>query len=429
MLYFPHHFFREKRMKSRHWLSLFFLGFAGELAWAVENQFFNTYMFDRIIPQPLYISIMVAASAVTASLTSIVMGAYADGIGRRRPFLLYGYLVWGVSIWVIPMAEFVRVPLAAAWALIVLDCVMTFFGSTAFDANYNAYLTDITDMGNRGKAQGIQSLSLWLAMLIVYGSSGPLIEKAGYSVFFLIIGGLVFAFGLAGGMLVDDSKTVRSGTGENVFRRIAGGFSGGLFRKHRDFFLVLLAMSLWGMAFNIFFPFLLIYLKHYLKIPMEQSTILIFVAILGGGLLASIPGGMLADRLGRRPVSLIAVVIEAGALFAFAFVRSLPLLGVISVLWIGAQTLWMIATGAWSKDYYPDDRRGEFSGYMTLFLVAFTMIPGPLIGSAVIERYGIRAVIDGKDGIIPTPEIFMVASVMILLPLIPVLMAKDRSRC
>ena len=36
-------------------------------------------------------------------------------------------------------------------------------------------------------------------------------------------------------------------------------------------------------------------------------------------LITFLPGGMLADRLGRRTVSLVAVAIEAGALFAFAF--------------------------------------------------------------------------------------------------------------
>ncbi|HPI14945.1 MAG TPA: MFS transporter, partial [Spirochaetota bacterium] len=93
---------------KRTWDSLFLLGFAGQIAWAVENQFFNIFMFDKIIPNPLYVSLMVALSAIVATLTSIVMGAFGDRIGRRRPFLLYGYMVWGVSITVVPMAEWAR---------------------------------------------------------------------------------------------------------------------------------------------------------------------------------------------------------------------------------------------------------------------------------------------------------------------------------
>ena len=76
-------------------------GFAGQLAWGVENQYFNTFIYDNITPDPRPISWMVAASAFTATLTTILMGAFSDQVrsswGRRKPFILLGYLAWGVS--------------------------------------------------------------------------------------------------------------------------------------------------------------------------------------------------------------------------------------------------------------------------------------------------------------------------------------------
>jgi len=170
-------------MKTRINISLFFLGLGGQIAWAIENQFFNTFLYDRIIPDPRYVSIMVALSAITATITAIVMGAFSDSLGKRKPFLLYGYLAWSVSIWVIPMAQWIKPVLLAAWVVILLDSLMTFFGSTSYDAVYNAYLTDVTNDTNRGKAQGLLSLATWLALLLVYGTSGPVVEKYGYFVF------------------------------------------------------------------------------------------------------------------------------------------------------------------------------------------------------------------------------------------------------
>ena len=38
-------------LSKRIWSALVMLGFAGQLAWAVENQFFNTFMYDRITPR------------------------------------------------------------------------------------------------------------------------------------------------------------------------------------------------------------------------------------------------------------------------------------------------------------------------------------------------------------------------------------------
>jgi hypothetical protein len=48
-------------LNKRTWTALILLGFAGQLAWAVENQYFNTFMYDKITPDPRPISWMVAA--------------------------------------------------------------------------------------------------------------------------------------------------------------------------------------------------------------------------------------------------------------------------------------------------------------------------------------------------------------------------------
>jgi MFS family permease len=241
-----------------------------------------------------------------------------------------------------------------------------------------------------------------------------------------MVGVIVFISGLAGGLLAEDRAIPTGRSDVSTARRIISTFNRSYLKEHRDFFIVLLAMGLWGMAFQIFFPFLLIYLKHYLKLTLESSTLLIFISIFVGGILAALPAGMLSDRFGRKRIALAAVVVETLSLFVFANVSDVVWLAVCSVGWISAYNFWMIATLAWSKDLYPDDRRGEFSGYMTLFSVAFTMIPGPLIGGLLIEHYGVRAMIEGRDGIIPTPEIFLFSAFLMILPLIPVLMAKEK---
>jgi len=410
---------------KRTWVSLFLLGFAGQIAWAVENQFFNIFMFDKIIPNPLYVSLMVALSAIVATLTSIVMGAFGDRIGRRRPFLLYGYIVWGVSITVVPMAEWARPALLAAWILIALDCLMTFFGSTAFDANYNAYLAEATDRSNRGRGQALLTLGTMLAILIVYGASGVVVSRYGYFVFFCSVGALVLVLGLAGGILIEEKAgppQARAGLWESI----RGTFTRESITRNRDFFMVLLAMGLWGMAFEVFFPFLLIYLNHFLEIPIDRSSLLIFVSILVGGIMAAYPSGWLADRYGRKSVSVASVFIISVSLYLFSQSREVVWLAVFGALWIGAQTAFTTATGAWSKDLYPSDKRGQFSGYMTMFTVAFTMVPGPLIGGLIAHTWGVRRVIEGREAVIPTGAIFGASAILVLLTLIPLYAVTER---
>ena len=76
------------------WAMLLLLGLAGQLAWAVENQYFNTFMYDNITPDPRAVSWMVAITAVVSTVATILMGTLSDRTrtrwGRRRPYLFTG---------------------------------------------------------------------------------------------------------------------------------------------------------------------------------------------------------------------------------------------------------------------------------------------------------------------------------------------------
>ena len=47
--------------------SIILLSFSGELAWAVENQFFNLFIYKKIAPVPLYVSLLVAIIAIVST--------------------------------------------------------------------------------------------------------------------------------------------------------------------------------------------------------------------------------------------------------------------------------------------------------------------------------------------------------------------------
>jgi MFS family permease len=169
-------------------------------------------------------------------------------------------------------------------------------------------------------------------------------------------------------------------------------------------------------------------MQHFIQLPILDSSIVIAVAILVGGIGMSFPLGLLVDRWGRRPVALLAVVAISIGLALFSLARSLPALMLTGILWLAAYTAWSITTAAWTKDLYPEDKRGQFAGYYILFNVAFTMIPGPLLGGWLASTYGIATVIDGKPGTIPTPILFQAAALAVLFALIPLLLIKKPAK-
>ena len=167
------------KMRSfRLWASVLLLGLVGQFAWTIENMYFNVYLYNEISTDPGYIAAMVSASAVVATLTTLFMGPLSDRLGKRKVFICAGYILWGISTAAFGFVTkenaaklFPAAGGAAAAAVMVvaLDCIMTFFGSTANDAAFNAYITDSFENEKRGKVEGVLAILPLVSMLIIFG--------------------------------------------------------------------------------------------------------------------------------------------------------------------------------------------------------------------------------------------------------------------
>src|SRR4030042_4542189 len=145
---------RSLLLSPRTWLIIILLGLSGQVAWGIENSWFNTFVFDTLTPDPRPIAWMVAASAITATLTTLLIGTLSDRArsrwGRRKPYILTGYILWGVSTVLFPTVAYIQTTSLAVSMVIIADSVMTFFGSTANDAAFNAWTADVASSSIRG---------------------------------------------------------------------------------------------------------------------------------------------------------------------------------------------------------------------------------------------------------------------------------------
>ena len=199
--------------KSKFFASLIIFSLIGQIAWVVENMYFNVFIYNMFNATPSDISAMVAASAISATVTTIFIGALSDKVGKRKIFMCLGYILWGISILAF---AFIRVDvvgkifgMASASAIcitlvIIMDCVMTFFGSSANDAAFNAWLTDMTDSTNRGKAEGINAMMPLVAILAVFGGfmSFDLQKSESWTTIFIVIGAVVILIGILGFFII-----------------------------------------------------------------------------------------------------------------------------------------------------------------------------------------------------------------------------------
>ena len=77
----------KTKLTGRFWLCITIFSLMGQIAWVVENMYFNVFIYKMFHASAADISNMVAASAVTATLTTVFMGALSDKIGKRKLFI------------------------------------------------------------------------------------------------------------------------------------------------------------------------------------------------------------------------------------------------------------------------------------------------------------------------------------------------------
>ncbi len=399
------------------------LAVTGQIAWAVENTWFNTFVFDTITPDPRPVSWMVAASAIVATLTTIFVGTLSDHTrskwGRRKAYILFGYILWGMMTALFPMTALIKNISLAVLMVILLDSLMTLFGSTANDAAFNAWTADVAPPEQRGKVEGVLNLSLFIAQLVAIVAAGALIESVGYFIFFYVLGGIVMVVGLlAGGYLPDQPSEHLSQSEKSVWQEIRELFRVATLRENSKLFIILISAMLLGVGFQVAFPYMIIYINNYIGVSKTEYAI-VGGAVIIGSAIAAIPLGILADKINKRFMMAISILLTCLGCFAFSLVRGIPLLALAGLAWQMFSMSASIAAMSWLKDLLPEESRGRFLGIRMIFLVLIPMLIGPGIGSALIRRFGIPTVLNGQAGFIPVPLIFQVGAVMGLLALIP----------
>ena len=409
---------------------MFALALTGQIAWAVENSWFNTFVYDTITPDPRPVAWMVAGSAITATLTTLFMGTLSDRTrsrwGRRRPFILVGYILWGLSTVLFPTVAYIQTTSIAIIMVVVADSIMTFFGSTANDAAFSAWTTDIATTETRGRVEGVLNLSVFLAQIVAMVAAGMLIDSLGYFTFFYLLGGIVIVVGVvAGSMLQDVKLPAESEVPKRSFlSEFAELFDINTLKENRELFIILIFIMLSSIGMQVSLPYLIIYLENYIGVTKTEFSIIGGAVMLGSAVFA-IPFGLLADKWNKRNMIFFATIVSSLGGILLSLVKSLPLLALTGLLWQAFSVAMGIASVAWLKDLLPEQNRGKFLGIRMIFWIAIPMVIGPWLGSTLIQNFGAPTTLNGQAGFVPAPIIFQVGSVISLLAFIPLFFIND----
>ena len=407
----------KTRKSPRFWIALTVFSLIGQVAWVMENMYFNVFIYKMFHASAEAISAMVSASAVAATVTTLLIGALSDKIGKRKLFICAGYLCWGISIWSFALirADVITTLFgtginAAAMGVslvIIMDCVMTFFGSSANDAAFNAWLTDSTDETNRGSAEGINAMMPLVAILVVFGGAMLLNENSPHywTVLFGIIGTAVLAVGIAGFFLIDEVP-VKSEGNAHYFSNLIYGFRPRVIRQNKAFYFTLLAYAVFGISIQIFMPYLILY--YTVTLGMDNYVLIFAPAIVLAAVFTAFYGKVYDRRGFKLSIPPALGLLALGYVILYFFRQTTPVF-IGTLMMLCGYLAGMAVFGAMLRDQTPENKAGMFQGQRIVGQVLIPGIIGPAIGAAVLKNAETILNNDGTTSFIPNRSIFEAA--------------------
>ena len=442
----------KEKLSKMNWIAICLFSFMGGVAWNIENMYFNTFLYNSVyanaseaamagtMAPTTAISRMVALSAIAAVLTTFIMGTLSDKMKNRKMFISVGYILWGL---VTAMFGFITRDNVAAlfgltdeaviltttvWIVIVMDVVMTFMGSTSNDAAFNAWVTDITTPKIRPTIETTLTFVGFLSVAVVMGV-GSLAQSGtvSYQNFFLALGLVVSVCGVVGLFIIKNPKTIskENEVSSSYWADLFYGFRPSVVKENSRLYLALLAIGFASISYQVFFPYLLVYLQ-YVVIPENggdnfiTTSVIVTAAIV---IVALVVGMVTLLKLAgkNKAYALVPSVILATVgliLLSTSTNIHIILIGVVPAL-VGNLVI-TIQLNASIKDFIPQGKAGLFQGIRMIFVVLLPMIIGPALGDLACRSSAVTYANEyGVETIVPSKSMFLYAAIVAIFAIIP----------
>ncbi|MBO5934614.1 MAG: MFS transporter [Clostridia bacterium] len=440
------------KLSKRTWFNIALFSFMGGVAWNLENMYFNTFLYSSIyggasseamanvMAPTTAISRMVALSAVTAVVTTFIMGTLSEKMKKRKVFISFGYIIWGIITAafgfiskesvasIFGLSDEVQILATTVWIVIVMDMIMTFMGSTSNDSAFNAWLNDVTNPLVRPKVETALMFVGLFSMLAVMGvGSLAQAETISYTVFFVGLGLIVTLCGVIGLFSLDEPEIKGEKTNSNYWADLFYGFRPSVIKENSKLYLVLAALGIYNIAIQVFFPYLFVYLGEVIIPGAVFDVKTIIVAVIAVALLAAGVIGMLKAADKNRFVTYLCTI----ALFIIGLIILSTSTDIVVVLLGIAPTLVgyvviHIQLTATMRDFIPEDKVGLFQGIRMIFVVLLPMIIGPALGDLACRTSNITIIEYGAEKLVPSTSMFAYAAVVAAFILIPMIILNKK---
>lgn len=379
---------KKMRIKDQFCISAFW--FAMNLIWGALLVIIIPSQMKSIAPErPAETTgLLLGMGAIPAFILPLLAGPFSDRcmskLGRRRPYMIVGTAINLVGLGMVWMAG-----RTLNLLLYFVGYLVTQIGNNLAGGAYNGIIPDVVPRAQRGSASG------WMAVMSQAGTiagvlSAGLLMNAGHTGYsFLLIGVSLVLF-----LIVTVLGTRETPRTEAPGKLDLAKFVKSLWidpRKYPDFAWVwitrfLVVMGLWSVQ-----EFMQFYLTDMAGVPEEHKELYtgyVLMVVLICASITGMIGGVISDKVGRKPVVYVANTIIALACFAFIFSKSLTYTFITAIVFGLGYGAYYSVDWALGCDVLPN--KDEAGKDMAVWHIAFVLpqsIVLPLAGS-VLGAFG-----------------------------------------
>jgi MFS family permease len=306
-----------------------------------------------------------------------VWGALADRLGYRIP-LIASSVLYAVAL----------VVLARAGS--VTEIAVAYFLSTAMMVAAGPLGRSFigTTVPVRLRAAGLAMISaMWVfAAAVGAGAGGHLIERFSITAVLYLAAVLPVVSAVLLALVFRGYRETRGIWSEEEAAPKAGAEAADFKRVLLVTAAIVLLLEIGAGGETALLPLLVT--EHLHLSAADAGTALFLLGVFTGLLL--VPGGVAADRLGRRPVMVVGALISAAGFAAYVVAGSLAaIIAGTALRALGSAMVWPAAT-AWISEAAPHRRHALVMGLYGEF-ENFGVTLGPVIGGLVWSAFGIQA--------------------------------------
>ena len=412
---------------ARTWSSIILFGLIGQIAWVVENMYFSRFMQNEITRAPYATTLMVAFSAIFATLSTLIGGALCDRTGKRKLFVSVGYIVWGFTIMMfalVPMQPSENRVLAMVILVVAMDCVMSVIGSISNDAAFNTWVTDVSNTANRARVDTVLAVMPLIALAVVFGGFDSLTNEsatqADWKKFFVMLGIITTVGGIIGVFLMKDKAGLTPNKDNSFLSDFTYSLQPKVIKENKMLYWCLAGNMVSAVAYQVYVNYLFNIVEGTMKIKnyIIPIGIIMLVSAIGSVIVSSA-----MDKYGKRnfyyPVIIVgiigSVVVWSSKRFIGKNETALTAILIIGgIMLIGVSLVMAGLFTASYRDYIPEGKS---------ITVLVPMILGPLAAQAIIN-FANRGVTNDADIVYPM-ELFLGSAVIMLFCFIPAKIVRD----